>query len=108
MGMTRPGDDIVHRGEADDLAGGAGSLRYHTPAQEFLCGLAGGEELPDEVDAEHLFPVFQRHVDERRMPLQIGVIDQDVDASVDQARCASAGRARIAGGRDGVVDMVGV
>src|ERR671918_1482500 len=77
--VTGPRDHLVHRADADDLAGGAGDLGPHAAALELLNRLAGAEELAGEVDADHGVPGVERHLLEARVLLQAGVADQDVD-----------------------------
>src|SRR5919106_1294399 len=77
--VARPRDDLVHRADADDLAGGAGDLGAHAAALELLDRLAGAQELAGEVDPDHRVPLLERHLLEGRVLLQAGVVDQDVD-----------------------------
>ena len=48
--------------------------------------LLRADELPGQVDADHLVPLRERHVGERRVALDPGVRDDDVDAAEALAR----------------------
>ena len=71
----------MHRADADDLAGGAGHLGLHAAALELAHRLARAEELAGQIDGDHLVPLRQRHLFERRVLLQPGVVDEDVDGA---------------------------
>jgi hypothetical protein len=51
VGVPGPGNYLVHRSDADDLASGARHLRDDTAAQEFAYSLAGAQELTAAVSA---------------------------------------------------------
>jgi len=78
----------VHRGDADDLAGRAGQLRSHTPAQELADRFPRAQELTGQVDVDHLPPLRERHLVQRGVDLQPGVVDQDVHRAEGVARLA--------------------
>ena len=79
--MAGPGDDVVHRRQADDLAQRARKLRLRAAAPELAHRLARTQKLPGQVDVDDLAPLRQRHVVQRGVLLQPGVVDDDVDAA---------------------------
>jgi hypothetical protein len=88
MSMTPPGsrvvdvsgprNHLVHRANTDDFAGSARDLFSDALAFEVSYRLARAKELAAEVNPYHLVPLFHRHLIERRIPLDTGVIDDDV------------------------------
>src|SRR5919106_1008021 len=77
--VPRPGNRVVHRAHADDLASGAGDLLAHAAPLELAHRLAAAQELAGQVDVDHRVPVLQRHLIEGSIFLQAGVCDQDVN-----------------------------
>ncbi|MNY39765.1 hypothetical protein D3C86_1744670 [compost metagenome] len=76
--MTGPGDALVHRAHGDDLAGGPGHAFANTLPVENTQGGTGAEELPGEVDTDHLVPVGEGHVDGGGVFLHTGIGHQNV------------------------------
>src|SRR5207302_1379240 len=79
--VAGPRDDLVDRRDADDLAGGARDLRPHALSDHRAGRGAGAEEGSGEVHADHRVPLLERHVGDRRVTLEAGVADEDVDAA---------------------------
>ena len=66
---------------ADDLAGGTGDRVDDAPPAKLTDGIAGAQELAGEVNGEHRVPLIQRHLVERCILLNAGVVNEDVDGS---------------------------
>src|ERR1700733_4775983 len=75
--MPRPRNDFMHRAHADDLAERPGHRTRAAP-KKFTDGALRGEELACEVHVHHGIPVGERHVDELRVLLQVGIRDHDI------------------------------
>jgi hypothetical protein len=56
-------------------------VRNQAALEKFASGGAGTEELTGQVDVEHELPIGQAHLDQRRILLQTGVVDQNVKAA---------------------------
>src|SRR6266446_7284699 len=76
--MASPGDDLMHGADADDLARCPGDALHDATALELAHGLASAEELPAEVHADDRVPLLERHLLEGCVPLEAGVVDEDV------------------------------
>ncbi len=83
--MAGPRDDLVHRAHADDLAQRARDFGARAAAQELAHRLAGAQKLPGQVDIDDGFPLRQRHFVERRVALQPGIGDNDVERAKGRA-----------------------
>ena len=79
--MTGPGNLLMHRAHADDLARRARYLRNDAASQEFANRGAGAQELAGEVDTKYRVPVLQGHVLEGRITLQPGIGNEYVDGA---------------------------
>ena len=77
--MTGPRDRLVHRAHADDLAGGARHRRHDAAAHELAHRRPRAQELTGQIDADDGVPLRQGHLLKRGVPLQSGVVDQDID-----------------------------
>src|SRR3954466_11295898 len=69
----------MHRAHADDLAGAARDLGPDPAEQKLDDGLARAEELAGKIDADDLLPLCQRHPFDGRVPLQAGIIYENVE-----------------------------
>ena len=76
--MTCPRYLLVHRAHADDLANRARHGRDGAAAAEFPDGFARAQELPGEIDRDDRVPLLQGHGRDRRVLLQPGVRDQNI------------------------------
>jgi len=74
--MAGPGDDIVNRRDADDLAGRRRHFGADSLLEEKAGCFAGAQELAAEVDVDDGFPVLKRHVDESGIALHARVVDR--------------------------------
>jgi len=54
---------------------------HHAAAQKFPHRGARAQELAGQVDAEHLVPLRQGHFVKRRVALQAGIGDENVDGA---------------------------
>src|SRR5262249_49471619 len=79
VAVTGPGDLLMYRAHADDLAGAGRHFGTHSPAQELDDCSARTEELTRQIYRNHRVPLRERHLLKRRITLQSGVVDEDVD-----------------------------
>ena len=70
VGVTGPRDDFVHAAHVDDFTRRARDGRHDAATLKLTDGFAGAQELPGEVDVDHLLPLGERHVGEGRILLQ--------------------------------------
>lgn len=78
----------MNRAHADHFAGRLGDRRDHAPSFELPRGGAGAQKLAGQIDADHGIPLLERHPVERRIPLQPGIADRDVQGSEMRDRIA--------------------
>ena len=71
----------MDRTHADDFSGRAGNLPVDPPPLEFPNRFPGAEKLAGEVDIDNLLPLLQGHLLEWGVPLDSGIIHQDIDGS---------------------------
>ena len=79
--VSRPGNDVVDRGHADDLAGGSRDFGNHAATQKLFDRLACAEKLTGQIHVDHELPIAQAHLMQWRVFLQPCVVDEDVDAA---------------------------
>ena len=85
--MSCPGNDLVYRAHADDLAACL-RVRRCWLRKELFDRLAGAEKLPGQVDVDHGLPLVERHLGYSCITLQAGIGDQNIQPTerVDERR----------------------
>src|SRR3954465_15231566 len=78
VGVPRPGNLLVYRAHAQDLARRARDRGDDAAALELAHGFPGAEELAGEVDRDDLVPLRERHLVESRVALQPCIVDEDL------------------------------
>jgi hypothetical protein len=71
----------MHGAHADDLASGAGDAFDDAAALELAHGFASAKKLSRQVDRNDPVPLVERHLVNRRVLLETGIRDQDVDGA---------------------------
>src|SRR5262249_14064142 len=77
--VAGPWDDFVHTAHANDFACGTGNLLADPAPLEFTNRFARAEELACKVHVEDELPIRERHFIDRRVLLQAGIVDEDVN-----------------------------
>ena len=76
--MARPRDHFVDRTDANDLARRDRYPAVDLPTHELAGGFARAQELTSQIDGQHRVPLVERHVDQRSVALQPGIVDENV------------------------------
>src|SRR5262245_43550673 len=79
--MTGPGNDLVNTAHADDFAGCTANFFANATTLEFANRLARTEELAGKIHVEDELPIGEGHFVNRRVLLQPGVVDENVNGA---------------------------
>src|SRR5690348_14240464 len=71
----------MYRTHEHELAGGDGDVAHHAALPELAHRFPRTEKLPGQIDRDDLVPLFQRHIEQRRVTLQPGIADANVERS---------------------------